>query len=84
MGVHDWVNGLVSCKVTAKKTRSFLPGLAYPALFLSKWTPGLGPGLAVKYEQIPAGQVLSSSVEFMVSLMLQPRVKLGMQAIFSF
>lgn len=42
----------------------------------------LVPGLAVKYEQIPAGQVLSSSVEFMGSLMLQPRVKLGMQALF--
>ena len=26
MGVHGWVNGLVSCKVTAQKTRSFLPG----------------------------------------------------------
>lgn len=34
MGVHDWVNGSVSCKATAQKTRSFLLGLGYPALFL--------------------------------------------------
>ena len=33
MGVHGWVNGLVSCKAAAQKTRSFLPDLAYPALF---------------------------------------------------
>lgn len=36
MGVHDWVNGLVSCKATAQKTRSFLPGLAYSTLDFPK------------------------------------------------
>ncbi len=44
MGVHGWVNGLVSCKVTAQKTRSFLPGLAYPALFFPNGRPCLHLG----------------------------------------
>lgn len=35
MGVHGWMNGLVSCKATAKKMRSFLPELDYTALFFS-------------------------------------------------
>lgn len=55
MGVHGWVNGWVSCKATAHKTRSFLPGLAYPALFfpngrLCTWASG-------QTRHIPASQV---------------------------
>lgn len=60
MGVHDWVNGLVSCKAKAQKTRSFLPGLAYPTLFFPTEMPLLAPELLVKNKKYMQPGLLSS------------------------